>query len=874
MILMKLPKFRLIFSCVLVRYFVTSFVSFLVFSILVFFSFLSFSLFSKTGESISVAAKTAVEETGAAWVKVMDLKVGDLLYTEKGWQEVESIEYVQSDAPFSVYNLSVGGPNTFWANGLLAHNKDNCGVTGIVHGLEAGDSVNLGFHDRRDPVNTYHCVATSSGGDASCYVNVKVVDKDVASYLTMSNNPKGYLCYANGFPPANPAYVQIKPRCDGDYCMCCPGGGECDGNLGFEEWWCTKTVTEPVAWIQGRVRSYEPEEWFWRLGDCTGCTNCHSSSTLTITCSKEGGSSITSGWDCNSDAYYYNYGNDTFFEGDTVTCTLSGLPSGYTCSNPAGCSRTGVLTADNNDWWFDISKDDPNISLSGQVYCKDKTTGTAIPWGEGVVIRHHNGANITMVATSDSYGRWTAVLPKSTWLGPSASSIRPDGLSTGIPEFEDASKTDDFTWDDNGIDCEDSNVEGVAFDAIGDIYENQPGGCLRGESDTTLTNTTVDFNLGYCPASTVGCNITNMSNIVFDGVGQIKYTPALTVVLIGADVLNVEFTVNDPSVAQIIGSSIANPPVYSVEMESLALTGSGEYTYTAKANLDDGVSFCTETAKIIVNPPGPWCQIKGGDAVTLGNVQCHVPEIPKGLYLMEEAESGSPGIPIAGGSIVMPTDSALISSMGWKVENDTYGGELPSYEHFREKIPDLVPEAFASSNVYQTTLLNSGTEYPIGSGYYYFEFDGPVLNIWDNMAETDGITLDDRKVIIFADSDVEIHSKILVNRGRGLFMIISSGDIEIDPSVSGDFDSSAELEGIYYTDKDFKTSSLGVGTDKQLHVRGSVVAGNVAGFGVEMGRYPAEADVPGELFEFGVDQSMLIPPQLCDRLMTWKEVLP
>ncbi|MFC1727585.1 Hint domain-containing protein [Patescibacteria group bacterium] len=73
----------------------------------------------------------ASEDLSPGWFQVDKLKIGDLLKTKDGWQEIESIELINQ--PGSVYNLSVGFPHTFWAGGVLAHNKDF--VPPVCHNL-------------------------------------------------------------------------------------------------------------------------------------------------------------------------------------------------------------------------------------------------------------------------------------------------------------------------------------------------------------------------------------------------------------------------------------------------------------------------------------------------------------------------------------------------------------------------------------------------------------------------------------------------------------------------------------------------------------------------------------------------------------------
>jgi hypothetical protein len=363
------------------------------------------------------------------------------------------------------------------------------------------------------------------------------------------------------------------------------------------------------------------------------------------------------------------------------------------------------------------------------------------------------------------------------------------------------------------------------------------------------------------------CDITAY-NITFNGIGDVRLTTPIAVnTTEGGNIANVLFTVNPPLVAEVTGT-YPNPDTtaaYQVEMRSLII---GNSTYTALATMDDANSTtCFSTADIEVDVPPAWCQFKNGSVLTNGSVSC---QVPVGSYLMTYDIPGTPGVPIAGGSVTYAPGG--LSTTNWRAENTPYAGSLPSYSAFRNKIPLSTSLYSLGSSVNEATLLTWGTQYPSGSGYYYFNYDGSAGDLV--LQDGDGvIDLGTRKVVIFTDSAVNINSKILLTKGQGFFMIISSGDISISSSVGGPQEATPlpDLEGVYYTDGGFITGTLDPpGSDQQLHVRGVVVAKD----SVVMQRIPPFADIPGELFEFAPDQSMLIPSILSQKLINWREVLP
>lgn len=283
-----------------------------------------------------------------------------------------------------------------------------------------------------------------------------------------------------------------------------------------------------------------------------------------------------------------------------------------------------------------------------------------------------------------------------------------------------------------------------------------------------------------------------------------------------------------------------------------------------------GVACQGDTITVNVDVPIPgvyWCQFMGGSAMANGSILCPVPALS---YLFPTNALGSTGLPIVGGTVTFAP--GLLSPTNWKVEGMPYAGTLPSYTTFRNRIPSTVTIQYVGNSVNQAALTSGGTEYPAGSGYYYYLYDGGVGNLSLYEISDGSIDIGDRKVILFVENaSTNINSKIRVNPGRGFFMLISSGSILVWDQVGGlqEIPPVPDIEGVYFTDGVFSTSNPGISV-QQLHVRGVMVSIG----GIQMLRESADNTVPSELFEFGADQSLMIPSIFSKRTLNWREVLP
>ena len=91
-------------------------------SVRVFVGFLlAFFLFTVMLANAGFLVSSFASDKFYDWVEVHSLQAGDRVLTEDGWQELESIERI--DEALTVYNMSVTGPNTYYANGAVVHNK-------------------------------------------------------------------------------------------------------------------------------------------------------------------------------------------------------------------------------------------------------------------------------------------------------------------------------------------------------------------------------------------------------------------------------------------------------------------------------------------------------------------------------------------------------------------------------------------------------------------------------------------------------------------------------------------------------------------------------------------------------------------------------
>lgn len=288
----------------------------------------------------------------------------------------------------------------------------------------------------------------------------------------------------------------------------------------------------------------------------------------------------------------------------------------------------------------------------------------------------------------------------------------------------------------------------------------------------------------------------------------------------------------------------------------------------------------------------PWFQIVGGDVIAGGNVSSTIPATAYNLNFIRDPVGlliYSGNLPSLGSGVVSITEAAVNTIVNSKPE--------ASFDLFyNKKTPEDVKTAMtkltSSSSISAPSLSSCNTV----RGYKVCYYDGaynPGSGALGNLILTDNYTLPDGdRIILFVDNaSVTIQGNIRPQtRGLSSFLVISEGVASASPSGPGVgiviettvggigtfADNVPDLEGVFYTDRTFVTSHTTGVEDRNLHIRGSVVAGSF-NLGRDLGsgatgekndRYPAE------YFEFGTEQVMAFPPFLRLRSTSWSEVAP
>ena len=343
----------------------------------------------------------------------------------------------------------------------------------------------------------------------------------------------------------------------------------------------------------------------------------------------------------------------------------------------------------------------------------------------------------------------------------------------------------------------------------------------------------------------------------------------------GGAVDQITFTSDNGNVVSVcrsplcsIGSTFAQNSTAQIGLTGFVVGQSTKIHITGKM-LASGVTCTPADITIGVVDVGSWCQFKGTDAITNGNIACIVPTTCTTAggcanSLMTYDPSQSPGLPIAGGSI--DPGSGSISKpkppYGWSART-RYSGVNYSYDYFEKKAGDVPITTLAFPRINDVTDLTTGTS---ADGYYWNRYSGGA-----DIEIIGDIEVGSKKIVLFVNNaDIVMKGKIHVTKGKGFFMLISSGNIRIDPSVGAQVTQS-DIEGVYFTDKQFDIPSNGPYTDKELKVRGAVVAMDK----IVMERSLTNNSLkPAETFEYGPDQLLLFPWRLGESQLNWKEVAP
>jgi len=249
------------------------------------------------------------------------------------------------------------------------------------------------------------------------------------------------------------------------------------------------------------------------------------------------------------------------------------------------------------------------------------------------------------------------------------------------------------------------------------------------------------------------------------------------------------------------------------------------------------------------------------------------PPAGSGYYFDLKGDGGYPGIPAYKDTTNLT--SANVSEEGWLAHSGYNPTKIYNSAYFINAIPaDLVP-TLITDNPLPDNYFASHTGTTDSGGNEWFEFD-PSIGSPNYTIQSEG--LGSKKVILFArNGDVNLTGPITLTKGQGSFLLITTGNIIVDPTVGSDpasvtEASPANLEGIFVSDGQFRTGTTGTSSDLQLRVRGSIAAYGGASLQRNLGTY--NPDAPAEFFEFAPDLALQFPSILGVRNMNWQEVAP
>jgi len=153
-------------------------------------------------------------------------------------------------------------------------------------------------------------------------------------------------------------------------------------------------------------------------------------------------------------------------------------------------------------------------------------------------------------------------------------------------------------------------------------------------------------------------------------------------------------------------------------------------------------------------------------------------------------------------------------------------------------------------------------------GYYWYRTSGNVTI--GSPGGSNFININ-RKIILFVDGNLTIYDGPRLNNfPNDFFMVVVSGDIDVDPALVSPDTSTPAIQGIYTCDGTFSTGTNGV-DDGILVVEGSVAA---SAFNLERDLVNENTDTPAEHFIYSPALISNYPSALAERHLIWREVAP
>ena len=335
-----------------------------------------------------------------------------------------------------------------------------------------------------------------------------------------------------------------------------------------------------------------------------------------------------------------------------------------------------------------------------------------------------------------------------------------------------------------------------------------------------------------------------------------------------ADIREVRFSSGDSSVCTAFSPDITGPNYTS----TITGAGAGSTTVTGTVELFSGETFDGE-AEVNVTAPGPWWQVTGGEVISGSNL---ISRIPQSCALS----------PSCTDSLIL--NDPISNRPATAIYNDNYDFSSTATRGTVSATNQWLVRAGTRPNIYSyaffnnlasgknfTTLPNNATvrtpdiaSAPLDAGYSWIRATGNV-----SLGEPGGSpqVLVNKKAILFVDGDLTIYDEVRIgNTASDFFMVVVSGDIDVDPSLVSPDTTTPAIQGIYTCDGTFSTGTNGV-DDGILVVEGSVAA---SAFNLERDLVNENTDTPAEHFIYSPALISNYPSALAERHLIWREVAP
>ncbi len=285
---------------------------------------------------------------------------------------------------------------------------------------------------------------------------------------------------------------------------------------------------------------------------------------------------------------------------------------------------------------------------------------------------------------------------------------------------------------------------------------------------------------------------------------------------------------------------------------------------------------CGGASSVTFNVTVPlWWQAGGGNVVSKSSVSSQIPDATPAFTLIRGGIDDPIGLLIYSYSLDLNGQDVSLSKLSSQASFSTRPSSSFSL-YYEKKLPDDVESSMytISSNTMELSSLISNCT--LSRGYKVCYYDGTTIGDFSlTNTANDTIPLDTRLILLIDNADITIKGRIRpLIRGRSSFLLISEGDISVDPAIGYAqlLTGSPDLEGIFHTDGVFHSGHFTDGSkDLNLHIRGAVSANSF-----DLGRDMKEDNLlyPGEYFMYGPEQVMAFPPFFRLRATSWQEVPP